>query len=316
MRNLTLVAVLLSACAFGPPKPPIPPPPPPAPDVTTIPIITPRRTYVMQGIDQVQISDATLQKADGMVIRTKWSSIEPVSGSYKLDYVKAQIARCVKLGKKVYLQILSGDDAPRWLEAQGVPFTAGVPHQWNATYLARYDAMLKHVAANIDTSAITHFATIGADNSEWHYNQFGGFYSAPGISDDNMVAAHVAAAGSVVKHLPKVIAIANIGDHTRPWTAKAITALKAKYKGRIGFQMCSLKADNSPTYDGITRIKKAREEGFHVGMETVGPSVGANGQPVDRFGGPYSAAIKMANDVMGDNGVVSTYQWDLQWPQK
>jgi hypothetical protein len=299
----------------------------------------------MQGIDQVQINDATLAKADGMVLRTRWSAIEKSPGVFDLSYIKGQIARCNRMGKKIYLQILSGDDAPHWLSSQGAKIhqyqeaslqknkvthpdnsieeteikkvvLRQIPLPWDEVYLTRYEAMIKHVSQNIDMTSVTHVPPIGADNSEWHYNQFSGFYSAAGMSDDNMVNAHVRAAGIIAKHMPKVIVTVNIGDHTRSWTAKAIAALKAKYKGRIGFQMCSLKADNSPTYDGITRIKKAREEGFHVGMETVGPSIGANGQAVERFGGPYSAAIKMANDVMGDSGVLSTYQWDLEFNQK
>src|SRR5690606_14085496 len=115
------------------------------------------------------------------------------------------------------------------------------------------------------------------------------------FSDTKMVNGHVAAVGTLVKHLPNVIVVCDIGDHNRSWTTTAIRELKRRYEGRVGFQMDSLKASLNTAYAGYTRIQEAAAEGHHAGFETVGPSLTNRGQPIARFGGSFEEAIAKAD---------------------
>lgn len=276
---------------------------------------SPRRTYVMQAIDSENVSDSTLEKADGLVIRTKWSTIEPTAGNFNLTWVKGQIARAKKAGKFIQLEVLSGDDAPGWLEGLGAKifkFSDGqIPLPWDAVFQARYALMIDHIKKNLDWSKITHFHAMGADNAEWHYTQFdsGAFYNIASYSDEKMVGAHVQAMDTLVRTLPAVVMVCDIGDHGRGWTAQAIAELKRQFEGRVGFQMDSLKATTSRTYEGYTRIRDAAAEGHHAGFEMVGPSLGAGGAPVARFEGPFSSAIAIADTTSAQWLIV--YQADL-----
>lgn len=284
-------------------------------NLPAIPLISPRRTYVMQAVDSENVNNATLTKAEGIVIRTRWATIEPTPGTFNLSWVTTQLQRAKSLNKYVQLEVLAGDDAPQWLEAEGaavMKYSDGqVPLPWDEVFQARYKRMIDHLAKTLDWSKVTHMHCIGADNAEWHYSQFddGAFYSVSGYSDAKMVEAHVKAVTTMVAALPNVAIVCDIGDHNKAWTAQAIAALKAKFAGHVGFQMDALKATTPLTYEGYTRIRDAAEQGHHAGFEMIGPSVGAGGTPVARFGGPFADAISIANGTKVQWLIV--YQADL-----
>jgi hypothetical protein len=280
-----------------------------------IPLAAPWKTYVMQAVDQANVGDARLRKADGIVIRTKWATIEPAPGQFVLDWPKAQIARAAGMGKLIQFQVLSGDDAPAWLESLGakvMKFNRGqIPLPWDEVFQTRYRQMIEHIARNLDWSKVTHFHSIGANNAEWHYQQFnnGAIYRVDSFNDEAMVNAHVRAVGTLVTNLPRVIIVCDIGDHNRSWTRRAIDALKAEYAGHVGFQMCALKASTSLGFEGFTRIQQAAAERHHAGFEMIGPSQTNDGRPVPRFAGPFSEAIRKAE--MTKAQWLCVYQPDL-----
>lgn len=275
-----------------------------------IPIQTPRLTYVMQGVSSENgvINDKTLDKADGIVLRTRWRDIETVDGIFSFNYLRKEIARANRMGKKIYLQVLSSDDSPRWLQESGVEMRDGIPVPWNEKYLAHYARMIVALRDNLILDQVTHFASPGADNSEWHYKQFKKFYP---VKDADMVRGHLQLVDILNRALPPhIIVVANLGDHDKAWTATAIAELKKRFKGRIGFEMCSLSGQSPATYAGIARIEQARKEGHHVAMELVQPSNHTN------FKGTYAQAVTIANRTIGDAGILCPYQYDIGRPQK
>lgn len=274
-----------------------------------------RLVYVMQEIDGQNVTDAVLKKADGIVIRTKWSTIEPTKGKFNLKWVQGQLARAEKLDKKVQLEILAGDDSPKWLaqnacQVYKINSSSQIPVPWDPDFLKFYQLMVYKLFESLSWKNITHFHLPGANNAEWHYSQFnsGGFYKVPGYSDDKMVWAYASMVSLLIEDAEHDFQIvANIGDHDRKWTQMAIDRIK----GLSSFQMCSLKADTPLTYKGYTRIKNLGDEGYFVGFEMIGPSVTRAGAPVDRFGGKFQAAIDKANKTKAQWLIV--YQDDLRF---
>jgi len=262
----------------------------------------------MQEVDAQNVSDAMLKKADGLVVRVRWKTIEPKNNQFKLDFLKAQIARCKRLGKLMHLQVLGGDESPTWLKSLGAKYGSGLPLPWDAVYQAEYSAMISHLRANLDWTPITHYHIPGADNSEWFFKEYG-VYSHPDYTDAKMVKAHVDWVQMLAGKIPGVIITCDIADHDKKWTETAIKEMKAKFKGRVGFQMDSLSAKTSTSYKGYTRIRDAAAEGHHAGFELLGPSKGANGKPVERFGGTYASAMKKADATKAQ--WECPYQWDL-----
>src|SRR6478609_11426897 len=73
--------------------------------------------FVMQQVDHQNISDAKLasHKLTGIVIRQRWSAVEPTANTCDWSFIDGQAARAKKLGKKYILAIYTGDNDPAWL---------------------------------------------------------------------------------------------------------------------------------------------------------------------------------------------------------
>lgn len=250
-----------------------------------------RQVFVMQGIDSVQgkVSDKTLAKADGIVIRTKWSSFETLNDDYRFKYLVAEIGRAQKLKKDIHLQVLAGIHSPTWLKQLGCKYAGKSPLPWDAVYQAEYSAMVYNLTRIFDSNdLITHFHAPGHGNSEWNYKDTG-VYTHKEYTDAKMVKAHVDFVQILAGKLPHTIIVCDLLDHDKKWTGEAIKQMKAQFKGRVGFQMNSLSAKTSTTFAGYTRIRDAAKEGHHAGFEMLCTS----GE--SRFGGKYETAIAKAN---------------------
>lgn len=274
-----------------------------------------RPVYVMQEIDGQNVTDAVVKKADGIVIRTKWSTIQPTKDKFDLKWLQGQLARAKKLSKVVQLEILAGDESPKWLANNGCQiykFSGGqIPVYWDIDFQDWYVKLLSFIRKNLDWTMVTHFHLPGANNAEWHFSQFGsgGFYKVSGYSDSKMVESYKRLVMACVVTLPAhVTIVADIGDHTRKWTLTTINEIRTM--SRIGFQMCSLKADTPNTYAGYTRIKDLSLS-VPCGFEMIGPSVTRSGTAVARFGGTFDKAIYKANKTNANWLIV--YQDDLRF---
>src|SRR5262245_3765325 len=93
--------------------------------------------FVMQQMDHQNVSDATRSspKWSGIVIRQRWSAIEPSANTYDWRFLDEQVTRAKRLNKKYILAIYTGDNDPTWL---GVPLYLGAPYPWDANMLAEH----------------------------------------------------------------------------------------------------------------------------------------------------------------------------------
>jgi hypothetical protein len=107
------------------------------------------------------------------VIDIGWDAIEPASGQYQFGLLDQWVNQAVTQGRKIDLAITAGASTPSWL-FQPAPGGAGVaplaftvsPHNgatgacqpltmaapWDATFLARWDALLTAVAAHLKST--------------------------------------------------------------------------------------------------------------------------------------------------------------------
>ncbi|HEX5417555.1 MAG TPA: beta-galactosidase [Chloroflexota bacterium] len=102
--------------------------------------------------------------ADGIVVRTYWSSVEPTEGQYDWSFLDSQVAGAAAHGKQVVMIVLPGAFTPTWA-LQGVQtaqfdskygFTRGrpltLPIPWDQTYLNRWFAFVRTLGERYDSN--------------------------------------------------------------------------------------------------------------------------------------------------------------------
>src|ERR1700687_909331 len=85
--------------------------------------------FVMQQVGGQNVSDAKLSSSKwaGIVIRQRWSAVQPTPTTTDWKFIDEQIARAKKYGKKYILAIYTGDNDPSWLN---VPLYLTAPCPW------------------------------------------------------------------------------------------------------------------------------------------------------------------------------------------
>jgi len=118
---------------------------------------------------QTAVANAlALPGVDGLVLNIGWNAIEPSLGQYQFTLLDQWVHQAAVSGKKVSLAINAGQSTPAYLFANGaapLQFTIS-PHggatgqcqsltmaaPWDATFLARWDALLVAVAAHLKSN--------------------------------------------------------------------------------------------------------------------------------------------------------------------
>jgi hypothetical protein len=110
-----------------------------------------------------------LPGVDGLVLDIGWDSLEPSMGQYEFATLDQWTSLAVASGRKIDLAIEAGGSIPSWLfttagaatlnftvsphagaTGQCQPITMAAP--WDATFLARWDALLVAVAAHLKST--------------------------------------------------------------------------------------------------------------------------------------------------------------------
>lgn len=255
--------------------------------MSVIPVSTTRKQFVLQKVNDANVSDATLSKADGLALRIAWWALEPAKDRFDFKFFQSQMDRCSRLSKPMQFILLAGcNDAPTWLKTLGVPFTDGLPQPWHSVLQARYKTMIAALEGYMRNDGslwrMAHIYTPGAESAEMHYKNVDGFYEQSGYSDAKLIGAQMGFAKTLCKAFPKSIVVSTLGDHDKAWALPLIAQMKAEFAGQIGFQINSLHASTPVNYRGYTRIRDAAAEGHHAGFQSLCPS-----SNVDRFGGTY-----------------------------
>jgi hypothetical protein len=260
--------------------------------------------FVMQQVDRQNVSDAKLAspKLTGIVIRQRWSAVEPTANSYDWKFIDEQVARAKRFGKKYILAIYTGDNDPTWLN---VPLYLGAPYPWDTTMLAAHGKMVeqlgKRFALDHDLVGVEIGGPTRAPSGSLEMHLATGLTYQRGYSEAAMIAAWKHCIDQYAAAFPQCALISDggvaPGGRKATITQAVLDYLLAKCGDRANFSHCALKA-NTPEdalHHAITVNMGKR--GGRIGFEMIGPSVGgANGEngAVRRFGGDFRQALQIA----------------------
>jgi hypothetical protein len=260
--------------------------------------------FVMQQVDHQNVSDAKLgsPKWTGIVIRERWSAVEPAANTYDWTFIDEQVARAKKLGKRYILAIYTGDNDPTWL---GVPRYLGAPYPWDATMLAEHGKMVEQLGKRYATDPDLVGVEIGgptrAPSGSLEMHLATGLTFQKGYSEAAMIAAWKQCVDQYAAVFPDCALISDggvaPGGGRTTITQAVFDHLFAKYRDRANFSHCALKANTPPDAPHHVVVVNMEKRGGRIGFEMIGPSVGGtNGEKgaVRRFGGDFGQALQIS----------------------
>jgi hypothetical protein len=260
--------------------------------------------FVMQQVGAQNVPDAKLSspKWTGIVIRERWSAVEPSEGTMDWKFVDGQVARAKRYGKKYILAIYTGDNDPTWLN---VPWYLGAPYPWDAKMLAAHGRMVEQLGKRYAEDPNLVGVEIGgptrgpSGSLEMHLAT--GLAHQEGYSDAKMIAAWKQCIDQYAAAFPSCALISDGG--VAPGGGKATITqavfdyLFEKYRERANFSHCALKANTPEEAIHHAIVVDMGRGGGRIGFEMIGPSAGGvNGEngPVRRFGGDFGQALQLA----------------------
>jgi hypothetical protein len=260
--------------------------------------------FVIQKVGGQNVSDAKLSspKWDGIVIRERWSAIEPTSTTSDWTFIDQQIARAKKYKKKYVLGINTGNNAPRWL---GVPLYQEAPYPWDPTMLTAHGRMVKKLgeryADDPDLVGVHLSGPTRGPSGSLEMQLAVGLTSEKDYSEARVITAWQTCIDQYAQAFPDCALVSKGG--VAPGGGKATITqavfdyLYAKYPDRANVSHCALKAGTQEQALHHRVVVNMGRRGCRIGFEMVGPSVGGkNGQkgPLRRFGGSFAEALQMA----------------------
>ncbi len=260
--------------------------------------------FVMQQVDGQNVSDAKLKsgKWTGIVIRERWSTLEPQPNVFNWEFTDAQIARAKKYGKKYILAIYTGDNDPAWL---GVSLYRSAPLPWDVKMLAEHAEMVEKLGERYGHDADLVGVEIGgptrgpSGSLEMHLAT--GLTYQSGYSERAVIAAWKQCVDQYAMAFPQCALVSDGGVAPGAGNASITQAvfdyLLTKSPDRANFSHCALKANTPEDALHHKLVVAMASRGARIGFEMIGPSVGgANGEKgaVRRFGGDFRQALETA----------------------
>jgi hypothetical protein len=287
----------------------------------------PHGFFVMQQVGAQNVANRKLAspKWDGIVIRERWSTVQPTRDSTDWTFLDEQIARAKRMGKKYILAIYTGNNAPGWL---GVPLYRTAPLPWDQTMLREHERMVKLLGTRYaDDPYLVGVELSGptrgpSGSLEMHLAD--GLRAQSGYSDERMVAAWQQCINQYAAAFPSCALISDggvaPGGGRADITQAVFNYLYSKFPERANVSHCALKATTPELALHHAIVVAMGKRGCPLGFEMIGPSVGGNhGQngPLPRFGGPFSLALDKAR--RADAQWLKVYQGDERnlpesWP--
>lgn len=262
--------------------------------------------FVMQQVGAQNVTNRKLAspKWNGLVIRDRWSAIQPTASTTDWTFIDQQIARAKKLGKKYILAIYTGNNAPSWLDTKWYN-TAPIP--WDPAMLREHGRMVemlgKRYADDPDLAGVELSGPTRGPSGSLEMHLAAGLEQQPGYSVQKMIASSKRCIDQYGAAFPACALISDGGVAPGRGNASITQAvfdyLCSKYPERANVSHCALKANTPPSALHHRLVVDMGRRGCRVGFEMIGPSVGGtNGEngPVPRFGGPFRQALKLARD--------------------
>jgi hypothetical protein len=260
--------------------------------------------FVMQQVDHQNVSDAKLAspKWAGIVLRERWSTLEPAENSYDWKFIDDQIARAKRLSKKYILAIYTGDNDPTWL---GVPLYLTAPYPWDAKMLAAQGKMVEQLgnryAKDPDLVGVEIGGPTRGPSGSLEMHLAMGLTLQSGYSEETMIASWKQCIDQYAAAFPQCALISDggvaPGGRRATITQAVFDYLFSNYRDRANFSHCALKANTPEDAPHHRVVVDMGKRGGRIGFEMIGPSVGgANGEngSVRRFGGDFGQSLKLA----------------------
>jgi hypothetical protein len=264
----------------------------------------PQGYYVMQQVGAQNVSNRKLSspKWDGIVIRERWSAVQPTRDTTDWSFIDAQVARAKRMGKKYILAIYTGNNAPPWLD---VPLYKTAPLPWDETTIREHGRMVamlgKRYADDPDLVGVELGGPTRGPSGSLEMHLADGLQNQPGYSDQRMIAAWQQCIDQYAAAFPDCALISDGGVAPGGGRANVTQAvfnyLYKQYPERAHVSHCALKANTPENALHHAVVVAMGKRGCPVGFEMIGPSVGGNdGQngPIARFGGSFSLALQKA----------------------
>jgi hypothetical protein len=262
--------------------------------------------FVIQSVGTQNVSDTKLSspKWTGIVIRDTWNRIAPTPTSMDFAFLDEQIGRAKKLKKKYVIGILTGNNAPLWLN---VPRFQSAPYPWDPIMLDAHGQLVDELGRRYgdDPDLVgVHISgpTRGPKGSLEMYLAEG-LIEQLGYSEHRVVEAWKKCIDQYAVAFPNCALISKGG--VAPGRRKASISqavfdyLFSQYADRANVSHCALKASTQEAALHHRLVVEMSRRGCRVGFEMVGPSVGGkNGQngPLRRFGGTFARALDIARE--------------------
>jgi hypothetical protein len=276
---------------------------------------------ILQNTDSqalVQSSILTNPFVTGVVLRRRWSALNPSPGVFNWNYFDQEIARAKSFGKQVQLLVFTGVSAPSWLYAYGAQplrfqdprypgmnFTMPVP--WDPIMLGRWQAFVSALGARYDTDptvSMVHAAGPCRFSCEMFLPSE--VTGVTGWSYSAIIGAWTQVVGFYNMAFPSTAVSFNLSHavSTADGLPQAVAALaNATLLDRATLQLDSLSPHTSSSYDIQALLIQWALLGTRTGYEMLSAS-NASG-----FNGPFASAVAIALESGGQ--YVNLYPADL-----
>ena len=264
----------------------------------------PRGIFVLQAVDEANVQESNLQKADGLSIRFKWMSVDKGS-TWDWSFVDSQVDRCRKFGKPYMLRMLAGKHSPTRIDGE---WFAEAPLPWNETAQSALSQAIEKLGeryASDPLLACVHL-TSTANNRSAEMHIADRITLRPDYSHAKMITAWQKSIDSYSSAFPHTALSLNValkptgkGEITYP----VIDYCKSKLGDRATFQHNALKARISPRWRGHLLILDLGQQGLPIGFQMACPSSNK-----ERFGGSVEEAYRQAGE---KSSYFEIYQGDL-----
>jgi hypothetical protein len=261
--------------------------------------------FVMQEVGSQNVKDDKLASPvfSGIVIRQRWSAMNPSLNVYNWTFLDQQVSRAKRLGKRYILAIYTGNNAPLWL---GVPLYKTAPLPWDEAMLNAHGRMVaalgQRYGGDLSLAGVELSGPTRGPSGSLEMHLADGLVRYPGYSPERVALAWIRCIDQYGAAFRNCALISDggvaPGGRDTSITQTAFDYLAKNYPIQANFSHCALKANTPESAVHHTIVVNMGRRGHAVGFEMIGPSVaGVDGQngPVSRFGGTFDQAVAIAN---------------------
>jgi hypothetical protein len=222
-------------------------------------------------------------KVDGLSLRIRWSTVQPNRNRFDFDLIDRLSQHARQRGKVWTLRIMAGTNSPNWLDCPTYSDGDGTfPLPWCPELKSEFDRLMLALGREYaDDPLLVMVHVPGFDESAEMHMPKGRDWPT-----NEMIEAWDHRINVTAAAFPRQLICLN--HSPEDWSGATRQWMMTLGKARACFQMNALKASTNTNWFGYTILDLLDQDGWNVGFQFVGPSQGADGRPVSRFGGPFS----------------------------